>query len=165
MFGEGKLIEQELLGSTKKEKMQFGQVHELETEYLGYRPAMEYVKSHQRGDPYRPNRFFPKNLYESLRGDSELNINDEKQLAYYTAVGSALDRFHGVDAFFEYRSEKGKTIRVTIDVTTNPSKDNYKADVVLSIPSGGIDPSDENYRDLIEEYAHQIKEQILTKTY
>jgi hypothetical protein len=46
----------------------------------------------------------------------------------------------------------------------NSSKDRYKADVILAIPSGGLDPSDENYGDYISHYVRQIQEKILTKS-
>jgi hypothetical protein len=42
-------------------------------------------------------------------------------------VRSALDVFHGVDGFFEFRG-----VVVTIDVTINPNKVCGKADLVVS---------------------------------
>lgn len=163
MFESGKLVEQELLGSIKREQQTtFNRLHEVETEYMGYQPSLEYVKNHQRGDPYNPKRFFPRSIMEELRASPELSIEDENQLGYYTAVGSAFDLYHGIDAFFEYKAHSGQVVRITIDVTTNPNKDRYKADVVLAIPSGGLDTSDANYRELIAQYAQQIEAEILT---
>jgi hypothetical protein len=158
----GKLVESELLGETKKEMVIFNQLHETET-YMKYNEAFNFAKKHQRGDPFNPKRFFPKSIRDALKNEEALSIEDESQLGFYTALNSPLDRYHGVDAFIEYRNGE-KTVVVTIDVTMNSSKDRYKADVILAIPSGGLDPSDENYGDYISHYVRQIQEKILTKS-
>lgn len=44
----------------------------------------------------------------------------------FTAIGTPLDYFHGVDGFFEFHG----TV-VTIDVTHNPHKDTGKADLIV----------------------------------
>lgn len=157
----GKLIESELLGETKKEIAVFDQLHETDS-YMKRRQSIEFAKTHQRGDPFNPKRFFPKSLRDGIKQDESLNITSEDQLAFYTAVNSPLDRYHGVDAFFEYKTD-GKYITVTLDVTTNPNKDSYKADVILAIPSEGLDPSDPDYQTTISHYVEQIKSQLLTK--
>lgn len=157
----GKLIESELLGETRKEIAFLDELNEMPT-YLKYRQSVEFTKSHQRGDPFNPKRFFPKSLRDGLKGEEMLNITTEDQLGFYTVLNSALDRYHGVDAFFEYKG-KDRSILLTIDVTSNPSKDSYKADVVLAIPSEGLDPHDPEYAELISQYVEQIKEKLLTK--
>lgn len=157
----GKIIESELLGETKKEMAYFDELHEMPT-YLKYRSSVEFVKTHQRADPFNPKRFFPKSLRDGLKEDTSLGITSEEQLGFYTALNSAMDQYHGVDAFFEYKREN-KTILVTIDVTTNPSKDRHKADVILAIPSEGLDPSDSDYNEIVSGYIEQIKEELLTK--
>ncbi len=159
----GKIVESELLGETKKEMILFNQLHETET-YMKYREAVNFAKKHQRGDPFNPKRFFPKSLLEALRSDKDLDAEEEGQIGFYTAVNSPLDRYHGVDAFIEYK-EKDKTFLVTIDVTINSSKDSYKADVVLNIPSEGLDPKDDDYERYINKYVSQIRSEILTKRY
>lgn len=157
----GKILESELLGETKRDIAIFQEMHETPT-YMKYRESIDFVKKHQRANPLDPKRFFPKSLRNGLKEDSSLNVTTEDQLAYYTALNSPLDQYHGVDAFFEYKNE-GKTIIVTFNVTANSNKDRYKADVILSIPSDGLDPSDPKYSQAISDYVEQIKEQILTK--
>jgi hypothetical protein len=157
----GKIVESELLGETKKEIVIFDQLHETET-YMKYKEAVNFAKSHQRGDPFNPKRFFPKSLRDALKEQESLHVTDEDQIGFYTAVNSPLDRYHGVDAFVEYKQE-GKSIIITIDVTMNSSKDSYKADVILAIPSGGLDPKDEGYQQYIDHYVDQIQSKILTK--
>lgn len=160
MYG-GKLIEHELLGDTKKEKAVFGELHSIES-YMKHREAVEFVKSHQRGDPFNPSRFFPKSLVDGIKKDQEIGLSPGDQIAFYTAINSPLDRYHGVDAFFELKVGT-KTVIVTIDVTTNPSKDRYKADVILAIPEEGLDPKDQDYKHNINNYVDQIRSNILTK--
>ncbi|HVY36017.1 MAG TPA: hypothetical protein VG982_01955 [Candidatus Paceibacterota bacterium] len=160
----GKLVEQELLGKVKKEIMEFNGLHEIKT-YQPYKTALQYVKNHQYGDPEKPHRFFPKSLIGKIKENKELfSGNGEEKIAFYTAIDSILDLKHGVDAFFEYRKNaKEPVVRVTFDVTTNPSKDQYKAEVILLIPSEGLDPSDTDYEDRIGDYSHQIISELLTK--
>ncbi len=159
---EGKIVEYDLLGETKKDIATFGQLHEIES-YMKRREAINFVKSHQRGkDPHNPTRFFPRNLVEGIREDEGFGISAGDEVSFYTAVNSPLDRYHGVDAFFEFKIG-GKEVMVTIDVTTNPNKDNYKADVILAIPSGGLDPSDPEYKDIVSHYVEQIISEALTK--
>lgn len=55
----------------------------------------------------------------------------------YTAIHSAFDIFHGVDAFVEV----GRTI-VTLDVTLNPEKVVAKADVVYHGDDGAVSLAD-----------------------
>jgi len=55
----------------------------------------------------------------------ELGVEEWSEVALYTAVGSPLDRFHGIDAFFEFHG----TI-VSIDLTVG-RKGSHKADLVI----------------------------------
>lgn len=59
---------------------------------------------------------------------------DWNELKLYTALKSSLDIYHGIDGIFSFR---GKI--VTIDVTMNPHKDKYKADVIVFCPETNDD--------------------------
>lgn len=63
----------------------------------------------------------------------------------YTSVGTPLDVFHGVDAFFEFRGTM-----VSIDLTLNPTKVCHKADVVFN-------PNLSPWQTLIEAVTHQFE--------
>ena len=82
--------------------------------------------AHQPWDPSDPEPRFASDLHASVA--LALGLDDWSTLKFFTAVGSALDHFHGVDCFFVF---KGKI--VTIDVTVNSEKLIGKADMVLNI--------------------------------
>ncbi len=65
----------------------------------------------------------PKNATDLL---AEVRRQTKADVQFYTAIGSALDYFHGVDGFFEFAG-----FVVTIDVTKNPHKDCGKANMVV----------------------------------
>lgn len=164
MFGG--LIENEILGEVSK--LKYFEMCPGIDEYVPYKDALDFVKNNQGfRKPESPTKFFPKDVMAMLRTDTTLKeVLGDAKYRYYTAVGSHLDRYHGVDAFFECTCGEGDRtfiLRVTLDVTTNPSKDKYKADLIVQLPRDGIDPSDENYKSIVSEYERQIKDDLLTK--
>lgn len=107
---------------------------EAEPEYVPFRQAMARVRKSQPWDPTDPEPLVSSNLHAYVC--LALGVEDWSEVALYTSIGSPLDRFHGVDAFFHFRGRV-----VTIDVTANPHKNSYKADVILSaeaIENGGL---------------------------
>jgi hypothetical protein len=86
------------------------------TAYRNWRDALAEAK---RTQPVRKTEFLQQ-VEQSMR-----RILQEPQINLFTAVGSAFDIYHGVDAFVEYKG----TI-VTIDVTRETAKTAAKADVV-----------------------------------
>ncbi len=85
--------------------------------------------------------------------------SEYEQVHVYTAVGTPLDRIHGVDAWVEYTDPHGHRVEVTLDATLNPSKlkGGYKADVMVGdMPEP---ESDEYLRD-VSRYASSIKRLI-----
>ncbi|MSR85606.1 hypothetical protein EXS71_04205 [Candidatus Uhrbacteria bacterium] len=110
--------------------------------------AWSLVRNHQPWNPAEP---------EGWAGDlhSEvaiaLGLENWAELCLFSAAGSALD-WHGMDAWFEFYG-----VRVTLDVTANPSKFNgYKADVIVTPVA--IENADER-RDL----AATIAEELMSK--
>jgi len=93
-------------------------------EYRPYREAMDEVRRFQPGDPSDPKCRFANDLHALVA--LGLDLENWSELKFYTAVGTALDVYHGVDGFFEFR---GKV--ATIDGTVNPEKLDGKADVVV----------------------------------
>lgn len=112
----GRLFEEEFLGTWR------GQ---WDGGYITYSRAMNLVKSSQPWDPTDPDPRHANNLH-ALVAD-RLGIEDYAMLKLYTAIGSPMDRFHGVDGFFEFMGQI-----VTIDLTINSRKDYYKADVIIT---------------------------------
>ena len=98
------------------EAEKFGKCGARCTEYRKWREAAEEAK---RCQPQRKTEFvqqLERMLAQVL----------DAQVACFTAVGSAFDIFHGVDAFIEYRG-----VIVTVDATLNPDKVVGKADLVF----------------------------------
>ena len=92
-------------------------------------------------DPALPKeKPFPKDLQLAIANDLNVYL---RQLSYYTAIGSPLDTFHGIDAFIELDLGDEHFIRITLDITSDPDKFKYKADVVIDWPSQGVDRKSE----------------------
>ncbi len=158
----GKIAETEMLGKTEREKS-------LKISYLPYRSAMALVRQTQPGTsdsnykfgPSDPEPYFANDLHASIAELLELDNYD--QLRYYTAVGSELDRYHGVDAFFDYFLEDpDHSVTITLDLTLNPHKEEYKADVVLQASEEDLDlkGNKKGYSRLVEESANKIANAI-----
>ncbi len=87
--------------------------------HMRWREAMELVRKNQPAAlPITARRL--RNRVAERIGDTV------GTLKFFTAVGTPLDFFHGVDGFFEF-----KGVVVTIDVTMNPHKDSGKADIIV----------------------------------
>lgn len=144
----GGILEEELLGKIENEN-EVG-LKNLK-EYIKYQQAIDLVKKIQPADsdPSDPEPYFASDLFAGLAED--LEIEDYGQLRYYTAVGSRMDFFHGVDAFFEWELDDGRVIRVTIDLTKNSEKDEYKADLVIQVNDDNLDLEDNKaaYKDFV----------------
>lgn len=101
------------------EKLVLGQSSYMETKggeppYLRYRNAFRRViRSMPKGKMFDPSGYVAQ-LYEAVR----LALTLEKgKLEFYPCVGSSLDRYHGIDAFFLLSG-----IPVTLDLTTFPAQ-------------------------------------------
>lgn len=115
----GKFLEADMFGE------RFAKGDNADADYLSYDAALEQVKESYSKDPTDPQPLFANDLHAEVA--EELGLEDYSELKLYSAVNSALDRYHGVDAFFEHRGA-----RVTMDVTKNPAKtEGYKADIIL----------------------------------
>ncbi|MFZ2523396.1 MAG: hypothetical protein WAW92_03355 [Minisyncoccia bacterium] len=141
----GKISETELFGNLKfeKGKEQF--------EYIPRRAAFDAVREMQPFDPSDPGPDFANAVHALIFEKLEI---DADELKYYTAVGSPLDVYHGIDAWFEY---KGKI--VTIDSTLRPDKDEHKADIVFHPPSDGLDRKVD--KDQFIRYCEQLAEEVI----
>lgn len=112
----GKLLEQEILLQTKAK---------WDGEYVSFQRSMEMVKESQSWDPTDPSSVAGNDLHALIVEELE---EDYSSVKLFSALESPLDFFHGVDAFVEWRNAV-----VTIDITANPCKDSYKADIILYI--------------------------------
>lgn len=119
-FYSGHMFEYEVLGVAAKS------VTQEDIKYIPYRQAIEQVKTTQNTDwdPTDPPTDIANDLHASVA--LALKIEDWSELKFYSSIGRALDFYHGVDAFFEYRG-----CVCTIDLTLK-DKNGYKADVEVT---------------------------------
>jgi len=110
------------------------------------------LKEVMRGQP--SNTFEPMGetdrFYTAVCGQMRRKGLNPVGLQIYTAVGSSLDRFHGIDGFFSFEG-----IIVTVDCTINPHKDVTKARVLVT----GEDFV-AGYHDVAEDIAARFKTAI-----
>lgn len=134
--------------------------------YLPYKTAMNLVKELQPGDPTEPEADFANDLHATVA--EKLGLEDYGFLKFYTAVGSELDFYHGVDAFFELEDpETNKTYILTLDLTLRSIKEKMfdlkdkigvKADWIMSIDEKTLDKVDNKdaYDDFLNEESDSI---------
>jgi hypothetical protein len=121
----GRLLESIVFGKTTV-------AWEGEMRYLPYKEAFTFCKEHQPcgWNPTDPPTRAGSNLYASIALKLEETIGEfdwEKELRFFSAIGSPLDVFHGIDGWFEFQGRV-----VTFDLTANTAKaDGYKAKVIL----------------------------------
>ncbi len=111
----------------------------VEGRYIPYAASIKLAKDHQPWeDPIEPSPVFAKKLRDAvLRAMPRLPQELHKNLKFYTSVGSPLDQYHGVDAFIEFDVAGKDPVRITLDITMKPKKDDWKADILFSV--GQID--------------------------
>lgn len=89
-------------------------------EYVPFAQAVDFVKQHQ------PHSLERSRTIRDLRSRvADLCQDSTTPVRFFTAIGTPLDTYHGVDAFFE----QGGRI-ATVDVSLR-EKDTHKADVLL----------------------------------
>jgi hypothetical protein len=135
--------------------------------YIRFRAALELAKKFQPSDPTNPEKPFGRELRIALQDILNLDApEDYDRVKFYTAVGTPLDKFHGVDAFVEFEKEDKETKRVdvyraTFDFTTNPQKQVYKSDIVVQekdLPDPKLESED--FLKAVEGFAKQVAEKI-----
>ena len=131
-----------------------------ETGYVKYEPALDLVRKYGKQDPLNPAKPFSKELRQAVIEELGLETTEEMdRVRFYSAVGTPADRFHGVDGWIEYDTPDGRRLVVTVDVTKNPNKESWKADVIIPEVT---DPSESESEFLsqAEQYAREITERL-----
>jgi len=159
----GGVSESEVLGDADVDKQEVER--EFKGEYINFSQAVDIVKGQQRiQDSTDPRKPFPNDVHATIA--KKLGVDCE-QVHFYTAVGSYLDKKHGVDAFFELDVGDGNVVRTTLDITQNPHKHDYKADVILHWPATGIDTKDKEdkkiWKDKVKETSEELVEFLKTE--
>lgn len=162
-FWSGRLSESDLFGDFKTTPAGVSafKAEVSERGYITRARAIELIRKHTQEDPTNPTRPFAKELRLAVAEELGLESDtDLDNLRFYSALGTPLDVFHGVDGWIEFRPEGGSPRVVTIDVTLDPAKLEHKADVIVhEVP----DPAENEKRFLklvYEEYAPQVAEKL-----
>jgi hypothetical protein len=182
----GKLHEAMLLGEVRKDTPEYQeQLKNLGADARGYLPfvlAVELAMMFQplvktenpwthrpqleKQDPTNPEKGFPKDLRLAIAEQLGLESDEEmNRLKYYTAVGSPLDLFHGVDAFIvlEGKNPGDPFKMVTFDVTLKSeasAKQDAKANVIIRELD---EPISKKYLQQVDDYAKEAAA-VLTNT-
>lgn len=150
----GKMFEEDFVGSIPKDADYKTALLKLQEKsgkngYVGFNDSVDLAKKFQPWDPSNPGKDFARDI--RIEVIDRLNLakeEDMERVKFYTAVGSPLDVFHGVDAFLEYADEEGGIHRVTFDLSLDPGKEEkHKADLVVKELS---DPQTETEKYLEE---------------
>ena len=129
-----------------------------ENGWLPWHKALELVKKHQPwADPANPSKDFFRELLIAVQEKLSVDTkNDPDAIQAYTAVGTPLDVFHGVDAFIIMTVDGHEEI-VTLDATLDSKKieDGGKADeIVTDLPS--VEDDQDGYLEAIDALAERI---------
>src|SRR3990167_10601589 len=92
--------------------------------YVPFRESVRLVEANQPWDPADPSTRGASDLHTQVA--MALELEDWGELRLFSALKTPLDVFHGIDAFFEWRGRV-----VTLDLTSNQKKDEYKADLMI----------------------------------
>lgn len=154
----GKMHERDVFGVFKSSPEFIAAYRKKATEsgYVPREAALELIRLHGKENPLNPKKPFAHELRQQVIELLDLQTNEEMdRVKFYSAVETAADVFHGIDGWIEYESLKRGRIVVTIDVTKNPNKDAWKADVI--IPEV-VDPEEdeEKFLEGVEAAAEEI---------
>lgn len=157
-YYSGRMNERDVLGEFKStlEGVKAFRAEAGERGYITRGRAIELVRQFTKDDPTNPAKPFAKEL--RLAVIDELGLEDDEvmdRIRFYSAVGTPLDVFHGIDGWIEFFPDDGFPRMVTLDVTMDPGKVEHKADVIVQ---GMSDPSEDEDRflDAVADYARDI---------
>jgi|GEM_PF-1304401 len=145
----GGLAERSFFGDRKTPtKKYLEQKRNVATEngYVKFKDSLNLVRDNYDGDPTNPEKRLPHDLLVEIRcrifGD-EFSDEEGDRLKFYSAIGTPLDLYHGIDGWFEFIDLANRQVIVTVDVTENLEKasagDKNKADLII------VDTEDERF--------------------
>ena len=89
---------------------------------------------------------------------------EDQGLYFYNTLDSGLD-YKGIDALFIFNDPKTKQEkRLTIDLTENPEKDEWKADYIINKIPFRENLGSEKYEEKMDEIAEKIADGLKNKT-
>ncbi len=161
-FYSGRELEVDVLGKPKFPPAYEAAYRRLAHEkggYLPYHQAQALIREFNPDDPTNPKQDFARDARLAICDALELDEEDMDSVKFYSAVGTALDIYHGVDGWFEIDCEDLKAghlhAEVSLDVTKRADKldEGHKADVMIGDVAA---PDDEAYLTAVDKYAGEI---------
>lgn len=168
-FYSGRELEIDAFGKPKFGKEYENTYRQLAKEkggYLAYNRAQELIKQFYPEDPTNPSKEFARDLRLAICEALELEGEDADAVKFYTAVGTALDLYHGVDAWVEIDLDDPSRgtlhAEATLDVTKRAEKleEGHKADVIIGDVAA---PDQKTYLPQVERYAEEVTELLFTR--
>jgi len=163
--GEGTEFEWDIFGAVDTKNPEYQKELAKVTKQNGFvfeHDALKLVKKFQPEDPRNPERAFARDLRIEII--DQLGLTEEKDMdrvKFYTAIGTPLDKWHGIDGFFEIEEANGQIIRITLDATTidkeekNKRGQEIKADIVVGEKWLNL-ADEEKLPEKIKEFAKEI---------
>ncbi|OHA06626.1 MAG: hypothetical protein A2934_00970 [Candidatus Sungbacteria bacterium RIFCSPLOWO2_01_FULL_47_10] len=137
--------------------------------FVFFEQAKKLVKKFQSSDPRIPERPFARELrMEIIERLGFVEEKDMDRVKFYSAIGTPLDIWHGIDAFIEVEQEHGAPIVITLDATMLTKEEKrargqeIKADVLVSKKDVHIEDEDE-LQSHIEKNADSVYEAYVKK--
>jgi len=151
------VAQKEAFGDSMSEK-------ELKTmNYEYYKNAMDLVKA--KGKETEAITEFSKELKKKIA--KKISI-EERQIKIINAVGTPLDKYHGVSAWVEIAEQSivGGKVIITLDIFADEENRREKADVIFQKPECGFSPKvdDEEYNETLSSVAENIINKFKIKT-
>lgn len=135
----------------------------LQGKELDLKGWIELFKKYYPLKPQSPEKKWGKDIFDFTAKELGLDIEKPEGLSFYNATGSGLD-YRGIDCFFVFKNpETKKEAFITIDISGNPKKDEWKADKVLhEFPDWRF--KEKEYIEEMEERAKEIAKVLKSKT-
>ncbi len=134
--------------------------------YITEEMAMESVKKNQPWEKQSEISNFIGDVRQQIKKSLSIE-NDENDIKFYTSIDSYLDKFYGIDGFFEITipESNGKKETVSIDITANKQKgESYKAEIIFLIDKELEKELDkEEYNERVWQLAKQVMDIALMK--
>ena len=154
----GRLVERDLLGEVRGEMP-------YQEGYVPYKEAQRWVMSNQPAQPTNPIKPFAHELrialLDCLGFQTRVQFN---KVRFYTAVGSALDHWHGIDAFIQVDADEDLRVPsglITLGVTTRDKSDeSFNTDVEIWVPNEGLDEISKKFDNGVQKVAKAIAKHL-----
>jgi len=113
-----------------------------------------------------PQKKWGKDLFNLVADKLGLDVENPEELKFINVLGTRLDR-KGIDCFFLFKNPKTEKEKpCTVDITSHPKKDEWKADLIINEDDIMLDwkKNPEQYIEKLDEIAEKIADGLKNKT-